>query len=45
RHLPSASPGHLPVAEKLSQQILCLPLYGELELTDVDRICEIVKKQ
>ena len=43
RHLPSAAPGHLPVAEKLSRQVLCLPLYGELELTDVNRICKIVK--
>lgn len=43
RHLPSAAPGHLPVAERLSRQVLCLPLYGELQLTDVDRICKIVK--
>jgi dTDP-4-amino-4,6-dideoxygalactose transaminase len=42
RDLPSAAPGHLPVAEKVSREILCLPLYGELETGDVDRICSIL---
>jgi dTDP-4-amino-4,6-dideoxygalactose transaminase len=44
RHLSSAAPGNLPVAEKISRQVLCLPLYGELELCDVDRICSILKE-
>lgn len=31
-----------PIAEKVSNSILCLPLYEELCLDDVDRICEII---
>lgn len=33
---------HVPVAEKISKTILCLPLYYELEIDSVDRICKIV---
>lgn len=43
RHLPSADPGNLPEAERVSGQILCLPLYGGLEPENVDRICNIIK--
>lgn len=42
RDLPSAAAGHLPVAHEVVEQVLCLPLYGTLALSDVDRICEIV---
>lgn len=45
RQLASASPINLPVAEKIGQQILCLPLYSDLELTDVDRICKVLRNQ
>lgn len=31
-----------PVAERVSQQVLTLPLYADLSLDDVDRICEIM---
>ena len=31
-----------PIALRLSQQVLTLPLYADLGLTDVDRICDIV---
>ena len=31
-----------PVAKFVSERVLCLPLYPELALEDVDRICEIV---
>jgi dTDP-4-amino-4,6-dideoxygalactose transaminase len=43
RGLPSSTPENLPIAEKISKQILCLPIYEGLELRDVDRICEIIK--
>lgn len=33
-----------PVARYISERILTLPLYGDLELDDVDRICEIILK-
>lgn len=36
------SPDTTPVALRLSHQILTLPLYPELDLKDVDRICEIL---
>ena len=31
-----------PVARKISRSVLTLPIYGELSLNDVDRICEIM---
>lgn len=44
RSLPSASSENLPVAERISKQILCLPIYEGLDMNDVDRICEIIKR-
>jgi dTDP-4-amino-4,6-dideoxygalactose transaminase len=40
--LPSAAPALLPVSEQVSQEILCLPIYGELDLAAVDRACDII---
>ncbi len=34
--------GKTPVAEYISGRVLCLPLYADLALEDVDRICDIV---
>ena len=31
-----------PVAEFVSDNVLCLPLYSDLDLQDVDRICDII---
>ena len=42
RHLPSADPANLPVANRIVQEVLCLPIYGALAPDAVDRICEIV---
>ena len=42
--LPSANAENLPIAEKISEQVLCLPIYGELELLDVKMIGSIIKK-
>jgi len=33
-----------PVAEFIAERVLTLPLYANLDLNDVDRICEIIKK-
>ncbi len=33
---------YLPVAKKISQQILCLPLYYDLSFEDIDYICESI---
>lgn len=34
---------NLPVAEQAAQQVICLPLYPELEASKIDQICEIVR--
>lgn len=34
-----------PTAKRLSEQVLCLPLYADLTLSDVDRICDIILKK
>ena len=42
RDLPSSDPAGLPVARQVVDQVLCLPLYGGLDLSIVEQICEIV---
>jgi dTDP-4-amino-4,6-dideoxygalactose transaminase len=42
RGLPSAAHANLPVARKLSQQVICLPIYPSLTRDEVDRILELV---
>jgi len=32
-------PGHFPVAERIGEQTLTLPLFPGMEMTDVDRVC------
>lgn len=41
-HLESSDPRHLPVATSASQQVLCLPLFADLELSEVERICKLI---
>jgi dTDP-4-amino-4,6-dideoxygalactose transaminase len=43
RQLPSANPENLPVAHKVVKEVLCLPLYGNLDLEDVEKICLLIK--
>ncbi len=38
RMLPSANKENLPIANKISEKILCLPIYGKLDSVDI--ICE-----
>jgi dTDP-4-amino-4,6-dideoxygalactose transaminase len=40
--LESAHPGKLPVAEEATEQVLCLPIYPDLELEVVRRICALL---
>lgn len=42
RSAPSAAAERLPIAERMAQSVLCLPMYGELRLEAADRIGEIV---
>ena len=43
RGLPSASPANLPVATRMAQQVICLPIYPHLALADVDRIVAVIR--
>lgn len=42
RGLESAQPGKMPVAEKMTEEVLCLPIFSELELGKVDAICRLI---
>jgi dTDP-4-amino-4,6-dideoxygalactose transaminase len=45
RGLPSAHKENLPVATKAAQQVLCLPIYSDLEMTVVDEITQFISRQ
>ena len=38
RDLPSANPSNLPVASEVAKQILCLPIYHDLEIGTIEMI-------
>jgi dTDP-4-amino-4,6-dideoxygalactose transaminase len=42
RGLESALPGKLPVAERITEQVICLPLYPELEPEQQNAIVKII---
>jgi dTDP-4-amino-4,6-dideoxygalactose transaminase len=42
RGLPSVKPAGLPVAEKIADQVICLPIYPELVEPDVQRIASLI---
>jgi len=42
RGLESSKPSNLPIAHKISRQVLCLPIYSELPLEHVTTICEMI---
>lgn len=43
--LESACPANLPVAHKLADQVLCLPMYAGLSDDDISRILSLIKKE
>ena len=45
RGLESATPDNLPLATKLAEQVLCLPMYAGLEEKDVLLISDLVCKR
>ena len=45
RGLPSAKPDNLPVATKVANQILCLPIYPDLAIDKVNYIIEILRNK
>ena len=44
RSLPSASIENLPVATKIANQVICLPMHHELSEADIDRILSLILK-
>lgn len=42
RKLPTSDPSNLPVATRVSRQILCLPIYPDLNLDTVDEIINLI---
>jgi dTDP-4-amino-4,6-dideoxygalactose transaminase len=41
--LESAKSGRIPVAEKATQEVICLPIYPDLAEKDIELICRIIK--
>ncbi len=44
RGLPSATPENLPVATKIANEVICLPMHHELSEEDIDRILKFFRK-
>ncbi len=44
RSLPSARPKNLPNATRMANEVLCLPIYPDLDSSDQARIIEIVRR-
>ena len=42
RGLPSAKEDNLPIASRISQQIICLPIYPTLTTNEQDLVCEVI---
>ena len=42
KHLESANPANIPVATRIAEQVICLPLHHELSDEDVDKTLEII---
>ncbi len=43
RGLESARAGKMPVAEKITEEVICLPIYPDLEMGKIHLICQLVK--
>ncbi len=43
KDLPSSSKLKLPVANKIADMVICLPLHGRMRENDVEKICTIIK--
>jgi dTDP-4-amino-4,6-dideoxygalactose transaminase len=43
--LESARPGGMPVAERITEQILCIPIYPDLHIDARNRIISILNKE
>ena len=43
-NLPSSAPENLPVATRIADEVICLPMHHELTCDDVDRVIELIVK-
>lgn len=43
RGLPSATPDNLPVATRIANEVICLPMYPDLSDSDIDRVINLVR--
>lgn len=44
RGLPSAAPENLPVATKMANEVICLPIHHELYKSDINLVTDIVRE-
>ena len=44
RGYESARPDNLPIANRLADSVLCLPIYKDLQIKDVERIIDLIKR-
>lgn len=44
KDLPTADPKNLPIAKRISEQVLCLPIYPDLTFKEIDKIISIIEK-
>ncbi|MDE6753536.1 MAG: DegT/DnrJ/EryC1/StrS family aminotransferase [Muribaculaceae bacterium] len=44
RSLPSAAPSNLPVATRMADQVICLPMHHTLSSEDVERVINCIKQ-
>lgn len=42
RELPSAAPANLPVATRIANEVICLPMHHELSEEDMNRIIDLI---
>lgn len=44
KDLPSANKENLPIANKLADNVICLPMHSELTISDLERIISVLRK-
>ena len=42
-NLPSANPENLPVATKMAEEVICLPIHHEISEEEVQRVISLIK--
>lgn len=44
RDYPSAAPSNLPIATKMADEVICLPMHHDLSAEDVERVIKCIRK-